>query len=291
MPGTVLKDQITTLEIQEQNGVIWTLRREVLVHSITDPVTSLPYSDFRVLKEALNACDAVGLAPQSVPEQGALFDDLRLVERIPSLVSSEKTKVRVELIYEQLGSTLDSLGLGIYLFSGSATLGQTTTQKDRFGNNIFTSYDYPANYKWDENVAGTRQLQGGSVQVDAPNDVLSFTGREQMVNSGPTAVAQAWRGHVNATNWRGGAPGEWLCTSVPYDVYHVSPPNLGPPIWTFTWTFAYDSAGWDPGVVYIDPRTGKRPDNLIAGQGFYIVPWYPPLEFKNPAGDAGGFPE
>lgn len=280
MPGTVIKDQITTMDLHEQNGVIWTLRRGVLVHSITDPDTGSAYSDFRVLKEALNACTAVGLAPQSVPEQGTLFDDLRLVERIPSLVPGEKTKVRVVLIYEQFGSTLDSIPAGQYLSSGSATLGQTLTQKDRLGNDLFVGYTYPSDYAVDETLQGKFVVQGGEVHADSPNDILIITGRLSFVSPGPQSFAQQWRGHVNSALWRGGIAETWLCTSVEYELYLLSPPNLGPPLWTLTWTFQYDPAKWEVGVRYTDPRTGKAPSDLIPGVGIKPVDWYPQLDFN-----------
>ena len=278
MAGTVIKDTLTTLEMHEQNGVIWTLRRELLVHAITDS-DGASLSDFRVLKEALDACTAEGFGPKTSPE--ATYGDLILVERIPSLVGGQQAKVRVELVYEQAGSSLDSLPLETYLFSGSSSLAQSSTDVDRLGNRIFVSYDHPAGNRRDEsqNLVGWREFQADRIQVDAPNDLMVITGRIAMTQTGPMDEAQQIRGHVNAAIWRGGAPGTWLCTSVEYELYHllsIAPPR---PIWTFTWTFQFDPAGWQPWVFFRDPATGKLPSNLVPGQGFYQVDWFPTHTF------------
>ncbi|MCH8852559.1 MAG: hypothetical protein IID41_07865 [Planctomycetes bacterium] len=267
--ATVVKDTLTTLEIVETHGIIWELRREILVHDLDASV-----GDFRVLNEALVALTDAGFFPLSPPE--TLFADLVLIQRLPALIPGEQTKVRVELIYEQFGRSLDSLSVGAFIWSGGGSLKQIATEKDRFGNPLLLGYTYPPVYPLDESLQGKFVPQGGSAQVDNPNDTTIAVGRLTMPN--PDAMVDAWRGWVNSDIWRAGAAGTWLCTDVQYDTYHQQ--NITWPIYNFRFTFQREPQGWNPLIVFRDPRSGKPAanwwDQPSASQ---LVDWYPPRPF------------
>ena len=97
------------------------------------------------------------------------------------------------------------------------------------------------------------------VQVPAlsPNTILEFTRQE---GRSPLRLSTRFRRTVNAGPWQGGDAKTWLCRAI--DARSLG--NLTR--WEVRYAFEYDPDGWDRIEYYVDPYTGKIPDDVQISQ-------------------------
>lgn len=89
-----------------------------------------------------------------------------------------------------------------------------------------------------------------------------------------------WVGFVNADQWRGGEPGDWLCVSGEYELINAVPAS---PIYVFKFEFEKsDQAdkigntavkGWDYIVAYQDANK-EIPSDVTFNNGLIAVEWH-----------------
>ena len=221
-------DLLTDLSMIEQrggpfdDGIIMELRREALVTGLNVDPGAGGTPDFRILQEALNTLGP-GTGEGFGDSPGPGHPDLVLVERIPRLIPGETTKVIVELVYKRQFTSLDTLGLGVFIPRGGGGLRQFTTHRDQFGNDVVVCYSYPQKCSPDPCVedpafpftapalAGKTVCMAGEIQVDLPSDSLEFEGR--LMAESPGSIVRVWRGSTNANVWNDGPPGTWRATA------------------------------------------------------------------------------
>ena len=188
---------------------------------------------------------------------------------------------RIDVIYDRgEGSSENQPGQTPTLRGGSS-LKQVETAVDRDGLPITVSYTWPEDsktvYPNGEDKAGTTETTGGRISVLRP--MSSVTGTIRVSTSSPGALAQAYSGHVNSTNWQGGVPRTWMCTEVGF---RLIDDTQSPPIYELSFSFEYDENTWDDEttVRFIDPSTGEPPDDIEEGNGLKQIQYYPEKDFN-----------
>jgi hypothetical protein len=90
----------------------------------------------------------------------------------------------------------------------------------------------------------------------------------------PAFKSRNFVGRTNSGTWGGDPPGSWLCTRIE----GVS--DDGGQTFNVTYEFQYNIDTWLATVVFIDPDTGRPPENLIEGEGLKQVQVYPRVDFN-----------
>ena len=91
----------------------------------------------------------------------------------------------------------------------------------------------------------------------SPNTILEFTRQEP---SSPLRLSTRFRRTVNASPWQGGDAKTWLCRGI--DATSLG--NLTR--YEVKYVFEYDPDGWERIEYYVDPYTGKVPDDVQFSQ-------------------------
>ena len=105
--------------------------------------------------------------------------------------------------------------------------------------------------------AGNALQEFLQIPVLCPNTVLEFTRQEPR---SPLRLSLSFRRSVNSTAWQGGDARTWLCRGI----NAASLNNLTR--YEVKYIFEYDPDGWERLEYYIDPFTGKVPDDVQPGQ-------------------------
>ncbi len=308
----IIIDRVTTLSAQERYGTLVGMTRQLLISGLTE-------TNFGALLEALNELNFA-------PGDALVYDNkktmLILAERNPSIVGGDPTKAEVELIYEHAlgdGQALKDNPYGEVLLSSSSSLQQIRTNKDNKGNQIFLEHTYPDGtdtYKVkytkvdkdgnetevtetlpaDPDFPGELKQQSGEIEVTVPQEIITVQGLYPLgANEQPFDLRKAMINHVNDQRWQGGDARTWLCISADYDWYNpigsskfLGKSNSKTVFYTFQ--FQHNVDGWDPDVIFIDPRTGKSPPALQTVEdaedkekpdyvGIRTVKWYSEQDF------------
>ena len=271
MATTITIDRVTTLSARERHGALVGMTREVLVSGLTD-------GDFDALFTALDdmETDDGTLAAGSILTG---HNDLVLVERNPSLVPGDPQKVLIELVYEHFqndGQDLDNPAHGVVFIKSSTNLQQIKSQLDAAGDTISVAHTFPAD---DPDHPSETVTQGGEISVTESQETVVVTGI--YTTDSPDDLSYQLQNHVSDRAWLGGAAGTWKCTRVEWEDYHIGATASAPVDAKFTIEFQHNASGWQPEVVYIDPRTGKPPPDLVADTGYKTVTWYLTADFAS----------
>ena len=244
------------LELVEEDGAVTRMRRRLLV-------TGLTSGNYQAAKEAL---DTIGVPAFNTTPVGVT--NLRLTRRSARILKDSPSKAYVELDYTPIGS--NDTG---FVFHGSSSLRQLTTQNDLYGRAITVSHTFPSG---DPDWPNETITQGAEATVLYPQHTLTATGI--LARDYPISVGARWEGCVNARRWADGPAGRWLCESVSYEPHDMS---ATPKTWRYTFSFAYDGNGWQPPVIFRDSRDGKPPPNLVAGVGTKTAQCYQYIDFND----------
>ena len=101
----------------------------------------------------------------------------------------------------------------------------------------------------------------------------------------PQLFVQQWVNTVNIGSFRFGDfpplsnPRTWHITDMTYDLQDGGLPGLD--LYLMVISLRHNPDGWDPGVVFIDPETGKPPSDLVAGTGYKTVIHYTETNFAS----------
>lgn len=264
--ATAKIDHVSMLECSERFGIIEKLVRRARV-------IDLESTDYTVLMAALAAA--------GVPAAGARLSgapNVVLKERVVRLVQEDKTKCDVDLTYGLIadqGQSIDAPPYGILVGKATTTMSQTTTNLDRDGNTIVLSHTYPSD---DPDFPGQTIEEGGEIQVQVPQDALSYQGIKTTFF--PWLIRSSIKGRVNASAFAGGEPGQWLCTTADYEIADGGAPNR----YYFTFAFEFNEDGWQPTAIFTDSRTGKPPVGLVPDVGYKTVNFYKEADFESIVG-------
>ena len=139
-----------------------------------------------------------------------------------------------------------------------SSLTQVETNKDIDGNLITVEYTYPDDYKLDEKLQGKTIKQCSLVSRMTPETTLIFHTTEYV---SPGYKSKQYTNRVNDSVWQSGDAKTWLCTGI------VGRSNDGGATFKVTYTFQYREDGWDEEAMFIDPNTGRPPEDVEDGVG------------------------
>jgi hypothetical protein len=254
--ATVIADTLRTLEIEERHGAVVRMVRECLVTGLTNT-----NADYRTVGAALDAEGMPG--PSSFPTG---YTNLVLQSRTAKLEPDNQTVARVELVYVERSQDQYH-----WVWSGSTSLTGTTTQVNMLNQPLSVSHTWPAG---DEDWPSETHTQGAEASVMDACAEMSCTGVISV--DIPYRIAYEYTGSQNMTAWMGLRAGQWLCSGCSWKVHDAS---TSPRQWQYTFTFQAAKSWW-PQIVFIDPRTGRPPANLIVGTGIKWVDWYLDVDFN-----------
>jgi hypothetical protein len=148
--------------------------------------------------------------------------------------------------------------------STQTQVSEVQTNKRVDGSPIVTRYEYPDNYTFDDELAGTLSSeQGGTVSKLIPESTRVYTVREEVDGN---SIARDFLGKLNDDVWQNGIAGTWMLTGVTGERDN-SQQSL--PIWVNSYTFQFKSDGWDTEIFFTDSNTNEPiPDPA----DFYIDP-------------------
>ena len=144
------------------------------------------------------------------------------------------------------------------ILRGEASLSQIETNLDENSAQISVTYK--------------GKTQGANIQVLVPQAQLTIESTEVTID--PQEIAMGWIGYLNAEAWKNGAARTWMCTGVSWDPTETAFKYL------LTYQFQYNIDGWDIGVRYVDPETGRPPHDLVVGTGQKTITWYSERDFS-----------
>lgn len=255
--ATVHIDTIQGAECEERSGVIRSIRRRAVVEGLV-PNTN----EDQVLYDALN--DA------AMPQPGDAHPNisgLYVRRRTPRAISP--TIVEVDLLYrpytfsEAQAETIDLPGAW-YTVRAVTPLAEVETNKDRSGVKIVVSHN-------DEDQSGFIRVRRPRPSIVIGGRITGSSGSYDTLNS-ITQFRRTYAGKANSTGWYGdtGASAKtWLCSDVNVQLLELTDTVPQYPIWGVSYVFDdyTDDGTVDPGVVYIDPETGRPPAGLVDGAG------------------------
>ena len=230
----------------------------------------------------LTSTDAAGIVAEmlsatGLPASGSTItvgsDTLYLVQLIPVLTRDQQTSGEVRLVYRRRELSSDAPGGTVPTLQGGAALKQVTTQLDANGDPITVEHTWPAD---DPDFPGETHVQGGEIQVDAAMSEL--VGTIVVQTASPGAIADSWVNYVNSNNWQNGEPRTWKCQRVPFTLLDDT---TSPDTWELSFHFEKDRQTWDNDTtaIFIDPRTGRPPENLVENEGYKKIQYYPARNF------------
>ena len=204
----------------------------------------------------LIAVQSTGVAIGDSLGSGAILSEAYCVTRNATMLSADVA--RVDLTYRRFDPTPK--------YNGETSTIEMQSEVDKTGTQVKLQYD------------GVDH--GVSFPVRIPETRLVVTRYEQGI--APGAVSQTLVGKLNASTWQGGSPGTWMCTGVTFSPAHPALVN----VWSMRYEFAYlDSPhtpeGHQPRVAYVDPTTGKPPDDLVDGQSIKTIDFYDTFNFAS----------
>lgn len=275
-------DHVSVLDAEEEFGTLKRMVRRMRVTGLTN-------LDHTALFQGLAAA---GVPTYGTPLTGA--PSLVLTNRQVRLIEGDRSAVDVDCYYNHvltLGQSFTNPVGGVLLGEVSTTLSQVKTNKDINGNEIFVKHRWPGPENQvanpDPNVSGFLEndkdfpdkvdYQGAEVELMVPETVLTFKG---IVDTAfPWQVERFLVGKVNASDWAGRGPEEWMCIGADW-----RPLDGEASRYEFSFSFQRKEGGWQPEVRFKDKRTDEPPPALIEGDGYKKVTIYEAVDFENSFG-------
>ena len=272
---TVVSDVIDGVRLREEGGVVVSIDRAFIVSGIpgvpgapeglpVDPVQQVmvPPGGLRsdeVLKLAL---DNNGVAQPGFAHP--VYDHLFVSSRTTKVLGPQT--IMVTCTYTQPGGGSFDPPLGsLYTLTGGSSVEQ-----------IETAFEPGGTVQIEVTHGGV--TQGGTITPFEGRAVLGFGSAFPSI--APWLLTTNW---VNTVN--GGpffyAPGAekrtWLITDFNFELAERKSPS-GIPIYQFSLSMRHNPDTWDPGVVFINPETGKPPENIDA-TGHKTIQWHSEMDF------------
>lgn len=220
---------------------------------------------YAAVTDPATGCPQIGAAHPRNPQA--------LLRRI-QIVAFSPEEVRALFQYRDVFS-IANLSVG-------ATLNQSETNVDFEGTPMSVEYTYPDDYLLDPSLAGTTQTQGGLITKGIPTMTRIYTIRS-MIN--PEQLAADFVGKCNSVIWKGFPVYTWRCDAITGDSTDFGS------TWLTTLIFQYQRGeeqpgnpgqffGWGSKIYFIDPQTGKPPDDLVEGTGSDDIDVYQQIDFN-----------
>jgi hypothetical protein len=155
-------------------------------------------------------------------------------------VSNSRTSARVKVRYASPGSVPNVVTIAI---SGSSRA-KLISKDPKDGTMLVVKYTDPT---------GAALQEFLQVPALSPNTILEFTRQE---SRSPLQRSLKIRRTVNASPWQSGGAKTWLCRAI--DAKSLN--NLAR--YEVKYIFEYDPDGWERLEYFVDPYTGKIPDDV-----------------------------
>lgn len=282
MAPTAKIDRFDTLEMVERFGNIATVTRKAIV-------TGLEGVDFSVMYDALEAA--------GIPEANAKLDNtgssagLRVRERSVKMVDKGTAEVLIRYgLLNDEGQSFSAGGFESAVFNVPALSGrmscsvqQTTTNlyedpddDDGIKRTIILQHTWPLS---DPDYPGKTVQQSGEIQVFVPQKTYVVEGYAHYYS--PNTIADSVIGCVNDRKWLSGDENTWMCTEV---TWKYAGSKTGDPVgasdyYHMSFQFQHNPDTWNPTAVFIDERTGRPPENLVAGEGYQYIRYHKAVNF------------
>ena len=278
----VIADIIEGVRLTESEGVVKSVDRAFIVHGFPTPggvnVPEDPQTG------TLNKDEIIKLTLQhgSLPQPGEAhpnFDFLFVTGRTARAMSP--LVIMVTVTYGLPGGGRFDAPLGTpYIMSGGSSVEQVETQIHRRDQNANPN---PGDRAGDQiTVEHEGVKQGGEITPFEGRAVLNFG--TAFASLTPWLLVANWVNTVNDSSSFFYSPGAlartWLITELNFELSDRESP-FGWPIYEFSMTMRHNPDTWDPGVIFIDPTTGRPPEGLSAGTGYKQVIWHDERNFSN----------
>lgn len=265
MPASIREDSVKILKMTKRHGVVQTLVRQFIVEGLTD-------DDYEVLESALAVA---GVPAHGTSLGGSFAANLILVTHDVSLLEEDPGTVEVTLTYEIGKQSINAPAFGFLLGEVTASIQQTTTNKDIDGSQITVSHTYPAN---DEHFPNQTKTQGGQIEYFEPQTSMRFSGIK--LTRYPWLLARKLVGSINQRPWFGAGEHEWMCVSATWKPLNQQD-NVS---YEMSFEFQHRLDTWDSTAVFIDENTGRPPENLIDGTGIKTIRKHAEVDFEDVIG-------
>ncbi len=241
----------------------WELDRIATVYNID---ITVPAS--AVILYAVDVLEADGVIIGSAhPSRSTLYlSDFELMG-----ISTEAVKVR--LVYKEFPFGDEVIRVGAVTSQVVSNMGflknQTTKEFATSLTDMSVVFTFPTNYEGVNSAlyAGKTMTTGVEATLFIPERTIVVTKQEVVTGGYVSELAREYVGMVNADDWDlapGDAIGTWLCTGIE----GIS--NDNGLSYTITYSFQYRADQWTQTVIYIDPNTGRPPDDVKLGVGTTI---------------------
>ncbi len=265
---TVVSDIIEGSRLKEENGIVVTIDRVFMVSGLPSGIVA-----DEVLKTAL--------ANSSVPRAGdthPIYSDLFALGRVPKAMGPTIVQVTVTYAVPGGGSFDPPFG-SQHMLSGGTSVEQTERALHRLGqfdgappgSQILVRYAPPD--------GGEDIVQNGEITPFEGRSIMTFGA--QIPTVAPWLLSQNWVNTVNGGGFfysSSAQPRTWLITDMNYELAVRKTPN-GFPIYEMSMTMRQNLDTWDPFVIFIDPETGRPPENLVEDVGYKHVKWHDERNF------------
>jgi len=229
-------------------------------------ITGLSSSGWARLTEAF--------ALATIPSMGDAHSELtNLSVSSVQLKAIDEKHIEFEFIYTGRAGLDNDFGFGTSGTGDSIEIGASLISEevntDRDGKVFGTTYTDPD---------GVIHQQSGYVNRYLPQLTKSFSKRS---SAKLESLELSFVGKVNDDEWvygedmGEGNTGKWLCTGI------TSRSTDWGATWEHTYTFQYNSDGWNTqDIVYMDPETGRPPVDVTSSNGMRTVTGiYPTVSF------------
>ena len=263
-------DHLTTLSMKENYGVVTNIVRKALVKGLSG-------IDYTVMIGALTAA--------GIPLENSFLDPpfahLHLVDRDVEMLDVDTADVTLSYgVFNDKGQLLEAAGeTGGGGWGANGVAGKMSVSVEQKKANyyrvagvgeetlIVLEHTYPAE---DPDFGGRTIQQTGEVDVYIPQRTLTIEGCKYTSN--PWVMANYLIGCINGNVWQGQAIHTWMCTEVTWEFRAY-------PAFFISFTFQHNPDTWNPTAVFIDSRTDRPPQGLVADVGYKYIRYHPEVDF------------
>ena len=222
----------------------------------------------------INALSAGGV-PQTGQSHSST-SDIQVDDASAALADSDPNKVIVTVTYRRPvvdgNSITNDKGPGgatevdYGVLEVWTTSTETETGVDIDGKQITVSHTYT---KGDR--AGTTVTQGANLAVQVPQSGFRLT---RIEDASPLENAARFVGFTNISQWNGYKRKMVLCVGIDGRT------SDGGLTYEVSYNFAVDIDSWVQTVMFVDPETGTRPDDLVPFESLKYYEVYPSADFS-----------
>ena len=260
-------DTIEDIGMTEENGIITSVERRILVGGLTGATWETMSKALRDAKVPEND-DRLG--PGS-------FDDLKVVGRTVAMLSKQMAEVIVSYSIKSAGQDLSDTTGSIISGKMTASVAQKKTnlyKPEGRGEDQFITLEHTYDEE-DPDYGGKVVSQTGEIDVMIPQRSYTIDGFKNTTR--PWNLAKNMVGCINSSTYLGQGIHTWMCTECSWEYVERGRFLMG-------FTFQHNPDTWNPVAMFIDDRTDKPPLNLVLGKGLQMIKYHKAVNFTDQLG-------